>query len=869
SEGKCVCVCVCVWYHGVRCQCNGRSRYCLWDDKGLHCVDCQGNTEGRHCESCKAGFYQQVAGQSCVPCSCDPTGSVSNTCDSRGRCSCRDGVQGDKCNIQREDSGSQTPLCFCYGHSSSCSASSGYSAHNISSTFQHGTDGWTVASSHGVRPSDVHFRWSPSHGDLEVISKNSLPVYLYAPDQFLGNHLFSYGQNLSFSLRLDRGVRHPSTNDVILEGGGLKVSASLGDLRSIVPCGQKIHYSFRLDEQPSSRWRPQLSSLQFQTLLQNLTAIKIRATFGEKGRAYLDNVHLTSAQRSNGVPAAWVRTCICPKGYEGEFCQHCSAGFRRRVPADGAFSTCEPCNCSGGSCDQLTGDCYSADETHQDHSCAQGFYRDFWKICVKCPCPQGVSCFLPAGSLEPQCYHCPIGTTGPNCNICQEGYYGTPCRPCQCNGHIDISVAGSCDQQSGECLKCMNNTRGQHCEMCLNGFYHNRATDVCKPCNCDFHGSESRQCDDFGLCRCRAGFEGDRCQRLSCPSCFSPIKTQKNLQGRLSTISRGQLLEGQNLQNLDSDVDVLRLKQEKLNFVLLYFLLLSPPSPLTPLSVSSRHQGTADTVEETSDSALKDSEQSLVLVRALMNREQKVQKQITDLETLKDSLKKDLDQDVSDFEVLQDRVQRNVAAGHCTELMWFASGFDKQMNHSRALADVTIARLPEINATIQEAISDNTDTLSVLGNVGSDYNDALGLMGELQSLGMLGTLPPYGDLVSDATKLNTTAKELETEAADLSKTIKRETLNSKTLRKKYKPGATVDEDRLRQLEEALAKAQVEVDSSLRPRLQDMEQQENAMRRHLVAVNVDINNIQWDITNLEDILNTVPSGCFNSQPIEAP
>lgn len=44
-----------------------------------------------------------------------------------------------------------------------------------------------------------------------------------------------------------------------------------------------------------------------------------------------------------------------------------------------------------------------------------------------------------------------------------------------------------------------------------------------------------------------------------------PIEIEKNLQGRLSTISRGQLLEGQNLQNLDSDVDVLRLKQEKLN----------------------------------------------------------------------------------------------------------------------------------------------------------------------------------------------------------------------------------------------------------------------------------------------------------------
>lgn len=39
----------------------------------------------------------------------------------------------------------------------------------------------------------------------------------------------------------------------------------------------------RLDEQPGSRWKPQLSSFQFQRLLQNLTAIKIRATFGENG----------------------------------------------------------------------------------------------------------------------------------------------------------------------------------------------------------------------------------------------------------------------------------------------------------------------------------------------------------------------------------------------------------------------------------------------------------------------------------------------------------------------------------------------------------------------------------------------------------
>uniref|UniRef100_A0A3B5KS05 Laminin EGF-like domain-containing protein n=1 Tax=Xiphophorus couchianus TaxID=32473 RepID=A0A3B5KS05_9TELE len=82
-----------------RCECGGRARRCLRDAWGLRCLDCQGNTEGRHCERCKDGFYQQGAQLSCTPCSCNPTGSVSNTCDSRGRCSCKEGVSGDKCDL--------------------------------------------------------------------------------------------------------------------------------------------------------------------------------------------------------------------------------------------------------------------------------------------------------------------------------------------------------------------------------------------------------------------------------------------------------------------------------------------------------------------------------------------------------------------------------------------------------------------------------------------------------------------------------------------------------------------------------------------------------------------------------------------------
>lgn len=132
------------------------------------------------------------------------------------------------------------------------------------------------------------------------------------------------------------------------------------------------------------------------------------------GRGYLDNVNLVSARRGDGVAAGWVQTCTCPPGYEGDFCERCSVGFRRRAPSSGAFSACEPCSCRGGSCDPQTGDCYSADETPGERSCSEGFYRDPRQqgTCERCPCPDRSSCFLEAGALEPQCLRCPQGTFG-------------------------------------------------------------------------------------------------------------------------------------------------------------------------------------------------------------------------------------------------------------------------------------------------------------------------------------------------------------------------------------------------------------------------------------------------------------------------
>lgn len=503
-----------------------------------------------------------------MPCNCNPAGSQGPVCSSNGQCTCKQGIHGDKCDRCHDGSpvtaNGCEPLrlrcwsrnngrltynteeclpCFCNGHSNVCSSAEGYSVYNITSPFENGPEGWRAATAQGVNPSQVQFRWSPTHKDLEVISKEILPVYLFAPATYLGNRALSYGQTLTFSLRLDRGVRRPSTSDVVLEGAGLKVSASLGDLRTVVPCGKKITYTFRLDEQPGSKWKPQLSSAEFQTLLSNLTAIKIRGTFGENGRGYLDDVSLVSAKLGPGTPALWVEKCRCPAEYDGHFCEHCATGFRRLIPGQGPRSPCVPCSCQGGACDPETGGCYSADEIPNLQMCPRGYYvnRQLSNSCQKCPCREGDSCYVIGGTQEVTCTRCPRGTTGSRCEICDDGFYGDPlgeygprkqCQPCQCYGHVDQNAVGNCDRRTGQCRKCLNHSTGPNCEYCEAGYHHNYPTEPCQACNCNRQGSVSNSCSDKGQCECKEGYDGLRCEESTCPSCFNPVKSKIEVYAR-------------------------------------------------------------------------------------------------------------------------------------------------------------------------------------------------------------------------------------------------------------------------------------------------------------------------------------------------
>ncbi|XP_074858922.1 laminin subunit gamma-2 [Carettochelys insculpta] len=589
------------------CDCNGKSGQCLFDrdllretGNGYRCLNCIDNTDGAHCERCKEEFYHRRDGEACLPCNCDPTGSLGLQCDNYGRCSCKPGVRGDKCDSCQPgfhsfseagcqagrpeasvacdcdpagsmghcDSGrcvckanvagercdrckqgyynldAKNPegcsQCFCYGHSATCASAENYNVHKITSTFQQDAEGWRGT---GMDGSPVQLQWSSRHRHAYVTARRSEPIYFTAPAKFLGNQLVSYGQTLSFDYRVDRGGRRPSPRDVVLEGAGLRVTAPLLPYGKTLPCGIRKTYTLRLDERPSSGWSPALSYFEYRRLLGNLTALRIRATYGEYSTGYIDNVTLVSAQPSSGALASWVEQCTCPAGYQGQFCEQCALGYKRDSANLGPFSTCVLCDCQGaGNCDPDTGDCYAGDETPDPgDSCPLGFYSDPWKpqSCQPCRCPNGQGCSVVPGSQEIVCSNCPPGATGVNCELCADGYFGDPlgengpvrsCRPCQCSGNIDPSAVGNCDRLTGECRKCLYNTAGFSCEQCQEGFYGNplapNPAEKCQACNCNSLGSDPLTCRSDGSCVCKPGFMGPNCENTHCPACYSHVKTQ-------------------------------------------------------------------------------------------------------------------------------------------------------------------------------------------------------------------------------------------------------------------------------------------------------------------------------------------------------
>ncbi|XP_078656812.1 uncharacterized protein LOC144902977 isoform X4 [Branchiostoma floridae x Branchiostoma belcheri] len=75
----------------TECDCSGNSDQC--DNVTGDCTGCQHNTTGSKCDRCTDGFYGDAIFGNCSACACDEAGSVNLTCDhTTGQCPCKPGV---------------------------------------------------------------------------------------------------------------------------------------------------------------------------------------------------------------------------------------------------------------------------------------------------------------------------------------------------------------------------------------------------------------------------------------------------------------------------------------------------------------------------------------------------------------------------------------------------------------------------------------------------------------------------------------------------------------------------------------------------------------------------------------------------------
>ncbi|XP_047426599.1 laminin subunit gamma-3 [Mugil cephalus] len=545
----------------LRCNCNGRADECVFDmeqyrstGSGGRCVSCRDNTDGAHCERCRGSHYRKSAEEPCLPCNCNINGSVSLQCDGDGRCACRAGVTGDKCdtcrpgfhslgpggcrpcqcdaggsvadcspldgrcyckanvegqscdrckpgffNLQQENQAGCQP-CFCFGHSLACSSSHHYAAVNITSDFSEDQDGWLGEFFGGQ---EYPLLWKEGEVYLLPLTEEDIGFYK-APEKYLGHQVHSYGQILSITFTSETSELLPDHLTLLLQGSGFTASADLSprplldDAPGLTP---RHSFTVRLHEN-EKRFQPTLSAFEFQRLLYNLTALKISNAGGHNYTSQLARVTLTSAMMSSGPPsppAPWVEFCSCPPGFEGRFCERCAPGFTREDPRRGPLSTCVPCIChQHGSCHPETGVCQCSDFTTgvTCESCLDGYYGNALigtpGDCQPCPCPDRSSCAQIAETGQVVCTNCPAGQTGMRCQMCDDGYYGDP-----------LGQSGA----ARPCVRCdcSGNVDANAVGTC------DRVTGRCLKC---LGHTEGDRCQ-----RCRPGFYGDALNQTAAQKC--------------------------------------------------------------------------------------------------------------------------------------------------------------------------------------------------------------------------------------------------------------------------------------------------------------------------------------------------------------
>uniref|UniRef100_A0AAX7TVN3 Laminin subunit alpha 2 n=1 Tax=Astatotilapia calliptera TaxID=8154 RepID=A0AAX7TVN3_ASTCA len=551
-----------------KCNCHGKAEECYFNQTvadlslsldihgqykgGGVCIGCRDDTAGINCQSCVPGFYRpaDVSAEEenpCIPCSCDPYGSISQTCvaDSRQAmprmcaigymgypycercncsvegsvnadpcitpCICKENVEGENCdrcklgfyNLQASNRPG-CEKCSCMGVSSQCTT----------------LTGWHLVGNTGGRVWSVHRETPPylSVRHLDVVDDLGTAYYWNAPGLYLGNkrecRCFTF-----MKLKVQIVIL------LLYQGGGMKINYKrFGE--PVYPSSSSTSHivllpeNFRVSEtaQPVSR-------RDFLSVLAKVTSVMVRASYStERSAVYRwvrKHVHISKCDCSHNTAGPYCDTCL--PGYYGNAtrgspadCQPCACPLN--IPSNNFSPTCHLSQDGELLCDQ----CRPGYTGPRCDRCSNGYYGQPTVpggSCRLCDCNGNLDLSIP-GSCDPntgRCLRCRQGYGGKSCDSCAAGYYGDAiiakdCQPCQC--HTNGSVSEVCNQETGEC-HCKENVLGQKCDKCRAGTHGLTTGGTCIPCHCNSYGSKSFDCDENGQCRCQPGVTGPKCDRCS------------------------------------------------------------------------------------------------------------------------------------------------------------------------------------------------------------------------------------------------------------------------------------------------------------------------------------------------------------------
>ncbi|VVC37186.1 Hypothetical protein CINCED_3A012310 [Cinara cedri] len=207
--------------------------------------------------------------------------------------------------------------------------------------------------------------------------------------------------------------------------------------------------------------------------------------------------------------------CPCKKGITGINCDTCDDGFYS-FSSQGCIE-CQ-CNTTGSNnniCDHSTGKCNCRENVDgsQCDSCYGGFWNFSETGCQKCSCDKIGALNDICDSVTGYCT-CKPGIGGQYCDQCLPNYYGfsllgcSECELCEKPGH-------TCDLDTGRCV-CPQMTEGPNCSQCTANAFRWEINKGCQECGCDSFGSFNGLCNnETGTCVCRIGYDGLKCDKCA------------------------------------------------------------------------------------------------------------------------------------------------------------------------------------------------------------------------------------------------------------------------------------------------------------------------------------------------------------------